>query len=386
LHDAVGTKVGLLLFSRDRQFFFGTSNDILSPATAKIETYSTYVCNERLPVMDMGTTVSFLGQGGKFSRLFEMTKLSDTTAPEILEQSKIVSELLPYDLTEVAQSKENSLVAFAKRGDKTVYMYRYFSDGQERIQSAWFKWTLDTVLHFHTVDKDTYYTVEEYYGRYYLNKTNLTIAADDTISQKTSVIFTPRLDLRTTIKKEDLTYDPVTRLTTFNSPYFYYPDAVLFAVSDGKIANVSPINGNGRHLSAKGDWTYSDLVVGYNYTFKVDLPTIYLSKTDGRQQITDTRSYLTVHRCKLQFADIGMFNTDVIYNDKDPYETYWEQSPGNSYQADTHEVLPVAFHPISCYDKNTNFNLVVHSTNPMPAILLSMEWEGRLTPKSYQRV
>jgi len=194
LHDALGTKVGLLLFSRDRQFLFGTSNDVLSPSTAKIETYSTYVCNEHLPVMDMGTTVSFFGKGGKYSRLFEMTKLSDTQAPELIEQSKIVSEMLPSDITELAQSKENTLLAAAKRGTNTVYMYRYFNDGQERIMSSWFKWTLSGNIHYHTVDKDVYYTVEEHNGRYFLNKTTLTIAADDDIAQRTDVVFTPRLE------------------------------------------------------------------------------------------------------------------------------------------------------------------------------------------------
>ena len=386
LHDALGTKVGLLLFSRDRQFLFGTSNDVLSPSTAKIETYSTYVCNEHLPVMDMGTTVSFFGKGGKYSRLFEMTKLSDTQAPELIEQSKIVSEMLPSDITELAQSKENTLLAAAKRGTNTVYMYRYFNDGQERIMSSWFKWILNGNIHYHTVDKDVYFTVEEHNGRYFLNKTTLTIAADDDIAQRTDVVFTPRLDLRTTLKKDKLTYNPATRETTFTVPFNYYPGSIAFAIDDGSTGETIRTTVNDKNLRLKGDWTYSDLVIGYPYEMELELPHIYRSTAKERQSETDTRSYLTVHRARFQFADIGMFKTTVVYKDRDNYEETWEQSPGNYYQADTHEVLPVAFHTLPCYDKNTNFHIHLSSKNPFPAVVLSMEWEGRLTTKSYRNV
>ena len=64
LHDAVGTKIGLILFSRDKQFYFGTSQDILSASTAKLETLSTFDYNEHLPVVNMGTTLGFTSTSG----------------------------------------------------------------------------------------------------------------------------------------------------------------------------------------------------------------------------------------------------------------------------------------------------------------------------------
>ena len=390
LHDALGTKVGLLLFSRDRQFFFGTSQDVLTPSTAKIETYSTYVCNEHLPVIDMGTTVSFFGRGGKYSRLFEMTKLSDTQAPDILEQSKIVSEYLPADINEVCQSKENTLLASAKRGSSDVYLYRYFNDGQERIQSSWFRWKLRGSLQYHTVDKDIYYSVEEHNGAFYLAKTDLTAASDSDLLQSSDVVASPCLDLRTTVAKAQVTYDSVTDVSTFTTPYTYASDAEIVAFDDGKnntaVGIPITIGLNPTEIQIKGDWTYSDLSIGYPFNFEVDLPHIYYTKQSDRQSVTDTRAYLNIHRVNLRFADSGLVNTKVNYSYKDPFTLTWEQSPANRYKANTQEVVEYAPLVVPCYDKNTNFNIQLSSSTPFPVTLLSMEWEGRINSKSYTSV
>ena len=392
LHDAVGTKIGLILFSRDKQFYFGTSQDILSASTAKLETLSTFDYNEYLPVVNMGTTLGFTSRSGKYSRFFEMSNISDSSMPEVLEQSKIVSEMLPADLDELAESRESTLLGFGKRGQDVVHFFRYFNNGQERLLSSWFDWTLPGSLIYHTIDKDIYYNVVLAENEVFVAEQPLSITSEDNVVQDTFVSYTPRLDLRVQIDKADMTYDPNTNTTTFTVPFKYGNEIHIFVTEEGpnqgrfaKPTQVIYQNGV-TTITLGGDWSQADLVVGYPFEMKVELPTIFMAKEDGQKVISDTRSYLTVHRVNLQFANIGIFKTTITAPSKDDRIYQWEMSPGDHYLANTHEVMPVAFQTIPAYEKNYNLNLTLTSYHPTPAAFLSMEWEGKLSTKSYQRV
>ena len=395
LHDAVGTKIGLILFSRDKQFFFGTSQDLLTPNTAKLETLSTFDYNEYLPVVNMGTTLGFTSRSGQYSRFFEMANISDTAMPEILEQSKIVSELLPADIDELAESRESTLLGFGKRGAQEVNLFRYFNNGQERLLSSWFKWTLPGELIHHTIDKDIYYTVIQAVNEVFIAKQPLSITSEDYVVRDTFVSYAPRLDLRAVVKRADLRFNKAANVTTFTVPWHYGSDIEVFVAEQGPFQGraAKPVGVTKQFTSTsstlitiKGDWSQTDLVVGYPFEMKVDFPTIFMSKEEGQRVISDTRSYLTVHRIKMQLADIGLFTMTASAPSKPDHIYQWEMSPGDIYQANTHEVLPTVFQTIPAYEKNLNLNLILTSSHPTPAALLSMEWEGKLSTKSYQRV
>ena len=159
IYDALEVNSGLLLFADNQQFILTTDSDAFGPKTAKVNTLSTYNYNIRTAPKSLGTTVGFLNNGTQFTRFFEMTGVSRDTEPQIIEQSKLVSKLIPKDYEEFAVSKENSLVAIGKNSSNIVWIYRYFNSGDKRIQSAWVKWTLPGNVAYHTIMDDIYYAV-----------------------------------------------------------------------------------------------------------------------------------------------------------------------------------------------------------------------------------
>jgi hypothetical protein len=394
LFSAVGMKVGLLVFSKDKQFLFGTSQDLLTPQTAKIETLSTYTYNTNSQLVDMGTTVGFLSESGKWSRYFEMTGISSTNTPEIIEQSKIIVELIPVGATEIAQSKENTFIAMAERDTPDLYIYKFFNDGEKRILTSWVRWRLDGNVIHHTVDKDIYYAVTSYGSEVNLVKVNLTINSGDLVVNNTDVTYGPRLDNRRTVLSSAVTFNSGTFTSSFTLPYKYrIADAVAFGIGNtefqGRVDNFQSITTNTDGISTYtlyGDWSDTSIAVGYPFDMTVEIPTIYWTKAGTDATKSDTRSYLNVHRCKFQFGDIGMFDTTVTHLGKDHYTDVWEQSPADNYKADTHEVIPTSIHTVPVYDKNTNASITLHSKHPTPTVLLSMEWEGKLSTKHYTSV
>ena len=390
LSDAVPMKIGLVLFSRDRQFLYGTTLDVLSPTTAKIETLSTYNWNEHLSVVDMGVTIGFASTAGKYSRFFELTNLESNNAPEALEQSKVVSELLPADIDTIAESKESTLLSFSKKGTSRVYMYRYFNDGAKRLLSSWFKWDITGNLYHHFIDKDRYYTVVSNAGNVFLAHHELSVLQEDYFVGQTGISYAPRLDLRFDVNKSGLSYDYKTDLTTFTTPFPVTNDLHVFVRESGRFEGRSaPVTSvtSGNVVAIKGDWSTTNLTIGYSFEFKVELPTIHYTKEASENKTrSDTRSYLTVHRVKFQLSDIGIFNLAVTARSKGTKNLVWEMSPADDYKANMHEVLPLVLQTVPCYEKNTNLDLVLTSDHPSPAVLLSMEWEGKLSTKYYTSV
>ena len=82
------------------------------------------------------------------------------------EPSVPVSRLTSDTVSYIADSRESTLVLFANDGpnddSSLVWGYRYYQDGNERKQSAWFKWDLPGTVLYHSIMADVYYVVVRY--------------------------------------------------------------------------------------------------------------------------------------------------------------------------------------------------------------------------------
>ena len=138
---------------------FTTDSDALTPTTAKINYLSSYNYNPKTVPFSMGVTSGFINSTGKNSRIFEMADIKREGEPTVLEQSKLVSKKLPIDLTIPTTSRENSLLLLGAKNYNEVWGFRYYSDGEKRVQSAWFRWSLSGDLVHHVILDDVYYLV-----------------------------------------------------------------------------------------------------------------------------------------------------------------------------------------------------------------------------------
>ena len=391
LHDAVPLNTGLVLFSRERQFMLSTANDSLTPLAAKLEVLSTYNCSEILPAFEMGTTIGFLAKSGKYSAMWEMTNINSNSAPAVIEQSKIVQELLPAGITDIANNKDNSLIVFGVRNSPDTYLYRYFNDGEKRIQSAWFQWDCAGGLVHHAVDEDVYYQAIVKDTKIYLTKTAIRPNSSEQFVAS-DVTYSPRMDIRTTVPQASITYDRANRTSSFITTHPYTTDAVVFGMGygglQGVVANVKSVNSwsNFWQITVDGNWKDNYLSIGYPYEMKVELPHTYYSKSSGERSETDTRAYTNVHRMKFELSEVGYITIAVDKKGKDTFISKYEESPANDYQADTHEVYDSVIHTVPIYEKNTNALVTLTSKHPTPCTLLSSMWEGAISPKSYKSV
>ena len=113
------------------------------------------------PVFSMGTTVGFTQQSGLHTSVMELVSISRDNESRTQELSKPVSKLMPFDVDAIANANDNNLLVLGKTGDTDLWLYRYFQNDTNRVQSAWFKWKNLGKLLYHCIMDDIYWYVSE---------------------------------------------------------------------------------------------------------------------------------------------------------------------------------------------------------------------------------
>ena len=421
VYDGIQVNTGLILFTKNQQFMLTTDSDVLSPNTAKINALATYNFNYSTNPISLGTTIGFLDNAGRNTRFFEMASVQREGQPDVLEQTKIVSQLFPKDIGLIANSRENSVIFFAEKNKDEIYGYRYFASIEKRLQNAWFRWKVSgDVQHLAMLD-DALYAVIRNNGKDVLQKFSIKLEdssnylTDDlgTTSVEDDIEYRIHLDNATTVAHSDLTYESNGNYTRFNLPTgFNNTDGQLAVVynptgSDktflGMVEKVYTYDGNTK-VKLSGNWkTYDpqgiidasttddvtptgNVVIGYLYDMEVKLPTVYYQKQVGENYRSEIQGSLVVHRLKFSFGPLGVYETVLERVGKPDYTELYESLIADKYISNRVQFTQGSQKTIPVYEKNTNVSIMLKSTHPSPATLYSMTWEGDYTSKFYQRV
>ena len=153
------------------------------------------------------------------------------------------------------------------------------------------------------------------------------------------------------------------------------------------IGNYAEITVNGSNLEITGDWSGQTFLIGYLYEMSVTLPTIYYTTKEGEKYTADTRSNTILHRVKLGFGPVGVYETTLSRLGRADYTELYEVTPANQYIANTTGIFDDnILRTVPIYDRNTNAILTIKSTHPSPATIHNLTWEGVLNNNFYTRV
>ena len=119
---------------------------------------------------------------------------------------------------------------------------------------------------------------------------------------------------------------------------------------------------------------------------EVIIPTLYHTKQVSDRWVSDTRAYLTVHRLKLNLGASGSYSTLIERLGKPNYTQLFEAPKAGGYQASDISILEQNTQDVPVYERNKNLTVTLKSTDPTPATLFSMSWEGDLSTKYYRNV
>ena len=416
LYDSLAVNNGLLLFSPTQQYLLSTDQDVLSPKTANVNEISSYRFNQKTNPISMGTTVGFMSNAGKNGRFFEMTNISRDREAEVLEQSKIIADLIPENLNLLSHSKENTIIVAGDYLDRALWIYRYFNDGIERKQSAWVRWELTGDLVWQTIIDDVLYIIVRNFfenvdtnglevvsmQRLDLKETVWTSIVEDYTAQfgdNKDGRYTVHMDNYRVVWPTQMQYYPHLHQTYFRLPIGYFSDKKLaaYTLKYGKFQGraIYPrieLDDWGTWCVLDGDWSSTRLMIGYEFQFGVELPTIYPTKTEGKVTKSDITGSLTLHRMHLSLGANGVYETTLTRRGhQENYVQMYEARHEDGYLADDVAFDSEVVQTVPIYDRNINFapnpwGIYITSSHPSPCCLISMTWEGDFNNNNYKRV
>lgn len=157
LKSAVGFQENLILFGEKGQFVL-KGGDLLTPKTVSITPITNYETDTSTPPLELGSYIYFPFTRGSFSGIREYTINANTDTFDSVEITSHVPQYIPSDIMDIAGStSENCICVVSNTDKKSMYIYKYYWEGNQKILASWSKFTFAfTIAGFEFVNSDLY--------------------------------------------------------------------------------------------------------------------------------------------------------------------------------------------------------------------------------------
>ena len=385
LQHAIPFNRQLLLFSAQTQFVV-ESGDLLTPKTIAVKQTTEFENAIQAKPVGVGKNIYFAVPKGEYSGMREYFTIDDVSGTnDSTDITSHVPSYVPKNVYKVAPClTEDLLVVLSKEQPSNMFIYKFFFNGQEKLQSSWSKWTLninDAILNADFILSDLLLVIQRVDG-VYLEK--LSVATGDIGANEP---YTVHLDRKLTVPKSSLTYDG----TYTNIPVANLPGVIdignweaVVATGQPKTAGIRlPIQATPTGGKILGNYTDCDLVVGRKYNFRYAFSPITVKQQAGNAQKSDTVGRLQLRTMQINYSNTGYFKANVKPSGRDGYEyIYSGKTIGLASSTIGVIDLDTGKMKFPILSQNTGVDIELSSDSPLPCSFLSADWEGMYVKRS----
>lgn len=394
------TSIGLVLFGTTEQFLLTTDSDILSPKSAKINTLSSYECDSELEAVELGTSLGLVSKSALYSKIFDLSNVSNDRPPDYNELTNNVPELIPSGIDSFIASPALSILSAGTVGSSTVYQYKFLQLNERRVQT-WYKWDLTGTLLDQFFDQSTYYAVVANGTAVEVVSINLRQSSQDGFltlptGEKTDVC----LDYWDVNPYR--TYDSAEETTRIFLPYEHVSGTTLAVMALGGLIGesndvtsqsvgavlyptVAGSAGN-YYVDIDGDYRGRNIIIGYIYNFELELPKFYVTKAESGYSVSDTDSDLIIHRINVSTGLSGSVKYEIDLTGIPTWEDTVSVLLPNDYVLNNVAMKASSIHTVPVYQRNRNTLIKIVGDTPLPVTLISLTWEGKYNTRFYRRI
>lgn len=157
LSSAVAFQENLILFGERGQFVL-RGGDLLTPKTVSVTPITNYDNDTSTPPLELGSYLYFPFNRGSFTGIREFTVNANTDNYDSLEITAHVPQYIPSSVLDMAGSTAENLICIVSSSDtKSIYNYKYYWEGNQKVLSSWSKFTFPfDIRGIEFVDSDLY--------------------------------------------------------------------------------------------------------------------------------------------------------------------------------------------------------------------------------------
>ena len=382
LKNSVGFNESLLLFSDTAQYKLDSSGESISPTTAILNEVSSFEHDDKVTPVSAGKFAYFAQARTSGTAIREYFADDDTLTNDGMDITVSVGNLIPSNCYQIVSNTTEDTLIFltSATGDSqtapfsgtasstdadTMYIYKYFFDGGEKVQNAWSKWTFTGAKIIGAMSLESFiYVVISEGTTTKLVKIDLRNLKDATIGHGVYI------DLEASVTG---TYASGTGLTTFTSPYG--AKTGLIAVDRVNGNNYTATNTSGSTYTIVGDHTA--LYIGVPYESKYTLSPQYVRENTGRGLVAVTSGRYQIRNISFNFENSGFFQVEVTPTNRDK-----STSIMNGYIIGTatsiigQPAIATGVLRVPVQSQNSEFTLDIKSSSHLPMYISGAEVEG----------
>ena len=379
----------LLLFGDQSQFILGSANDLLTPKTATITQTTDFRSLSTVRPVSNGRLIFFAEGRGDYSGVREYVQVA-TNSNNIFDAQNITAQVPAYlkgAVVELDSTTHDDLLVVRTDGAvDTLYCYKYLNNGNDRVQSAWFKFNFpgSTIRGMGWIDT-TLYLFNQRSDALYLEKVVIEPGRKDT-----GLDFVVTLDRRVTEASVTASYNAATAQTTFSGlPYTIRTGATMQVVSRsnsptagvfpiGTLANV--VSASGTSVVVSGNWTSKAVYIGEQYDMTYRTSTCYIRQGNTNTIVPQGRFQLGYGTLVYNGSSNFMVSVTPRYRDTYLYP-FTGNILGSNAQIGAVGVWSGNFRfPI--FAKNDEVVITISNSSPLPCGLTSLDYEGVFNTRS----
>src|SRR5690606_3034329 len=140
LNYAVPFNKDLLLFSSQTQFAV-EAGDLLTPKTVSIKPTTEFECSTKAAPVGVGRNVYFAVPKGMYEGVREYYIAANSDTEDAADVTGHVPKYIPKGVYKIASAlNEDTLVLLTSAERNACYVYNYYWNNNEKLQSSWSKW------------------------------------------------------------------------------------------------------------------------------------------------------------------------------------------------------------------------------------------------------
>jgi len=370
LKSAKGFQENLILFSENGQFVL-KGGDVLTPKTVSITPVTNFSFEDQVDPLPLGSYIYFPFTRGNFTGLREFTVNASTDVYDSVEVTEHVPAYIPKNIIDMAGSSSEDIIALLSGDEKgSLYIYNYFWNNNQKVLSAWSKFTF----------------TGEIRGIEFIEST-LSLVIVDAASTETNLVemplesglkdasgFVTHLDMRVakTVADGANTID-------LSSDYTPADNSVEVYTTDGLKLNATNTGATVNLTQAVTEDT--NVFVGIPYTMKYTFSEQLFKAKAGQGSSPSNAAKLLIRNGSIYFDKTAHFKVKVTPKLRDTYENVFTPNVIGSSSIGTLQ-LDSGFFRFPVFTKAQDTTITIENDSALPSNLQSAEFESFLHSRS----
>jgi len=373
LKHAITFQEKLLLFSDSTQFVL-KGNELLTPKTVSITPTTEYDSSETITPLALNNYLYFNFKRNNSSGFMEYYIDNDNNIFDAVEITAQIPTYIPSTIELMDGCSVENLLVTISSDRTTLFVYKFFWQDKEKIQSAWQKFTFTrSIVSFHFINSDLYIITKDS-SNTFLEKLPMENRLQDQSGY--NLLLDSRIDGSTLTTS----YNANTKTTTI-SDFPYDPQGVEIYTKKGhKVAFTRTSATEG---TVGTDLTSTDFFAGVPYDMLYRFSDQTLKQpTERGGRSSSNYAFQTIRSGSLNYAETGHFTVEVTPKFRDTYSYAFNPDVlgsnltlNNFVPQDGHFRFPVQAQP-------NDATIQIKSSSALPVKILAAEFESMMIPRS----